>query len=94
MHISHQKNHKLMHKQIALNEKNIYFFRLPRLTFDLMKERVGNWEMEKILKGWWADGQTGSIRRIVTWIFQAWSMRKAFGFLHFASELNSQKTHT
>lgn len=40
-----------MHKQIALNEKNIYFFRLPRLTFDLMKERVGNWEMEKILKG-------------------------------------------
>lgn len=61
MHISHQINHKLMHKQIALNEKNIYFFRLPRLTFDLMKGRVGNWEMEKILKGWWADEQMGRL---------------------------------
>jgi len=60
---------------------------LPR---DLIRwGKTGKWE--NCIGG---DEQMSSSRSIVTWIFQAWSMRRALGSLDFASELNSEKPHT
>lgn len=57
MHISHQINHKLMHKQIALNGKHLFFsITPPEIRFDEGKSgKLGNVKNFKRLMSRWAD---------------------------------------